>query len=128
MKEQGELLESEVVHGHSYGTPRAPLEKARDEGKDVLLDIDTRGALTVRRLYPDSCLIFLMPPSTEVLEQRLRARRTEQESSLRQRLEAARREIAEQNKFDYVIINDDLEKTCTEVKKIIEGQRRPLRQ
>lgn len=123
MVDRGDLFEWEEVHDHCYGTPRAPLEARRREGRDILLDIDTRGALSIKRSYPDSCLIFLAPPSEAALEQRLRARKTEGEVSLRKRLEAARLEMAEKKRFDYVILNDDLEQAFREVRKIIEAKR-----
>ena len=118
-----EFFEWEEVHGHLYGTPKSGLEKALGQGKDLLLDIDTRGALTVKRAFQESCLIFLKPPSPEILERRLRTRKTEAETSLQKRLEAARRELEEQNKFDYVIINDDLERAVREVKGVIAKER-----
>lgn len=121
--DEGDFFEWEEVHGHLYGTPRSLLEEARLQGKSVILDIDVRGALSVKRAYPDSCLIFLKPPSKEVLERRLKGRKTEQEEALRARLKAAERELEEQKNFDYVIINDDLEKAIGEVRKLIEEKR-----
>ena len=128
MVERGELFEWEEVHGALYGTPRKNLREAEESRIDLLLDIDTRGALSVKQAFPQSCLIFLKPPSWEVLEERLKGRKTEAGESLKRRLEAARREMAEQNKFDYVIINDELEKTVAEVKGVMERERHKSRQ
>ena len=120
----GEFFEWEEVHGALYGTPKSSIEVARHGDKDLILDIDTRGALSIQKAYGKaSCLIFLKPPAQEILEQRLRQRRTEEETSLKKRLEAAQRELAEQNKFDYVIINDDLERAVQEVAAVIEKVR-----
>lgn len=116
---QGLFFEWEEVHGAFYGTPKAPIIKRRDDGLDTILDIDTRGALNLKRAYPDSRLIFLMPPSIEVLEQRLRRRKTEEEVSLKRRMENARREMIEKDKFDYVIINDELDRAYQELRNII---------
>ena len=119
MVNQGLFFEWEEVHGAFYGTPKAPIIKRRDDGLDTILDIDTRGALNLKRAYPDSRLIFLMPPSIEVLEQRLRRRKTEEEVSLKRRMENARREMIEKDKFDYVIINDELDRAYQELRNII---------
>lgn len=118
------FFEWEEVHGFLYGTPEAPLLERRKDGKDTVLDIDVRGALNLKKRFPDSCLVFLMPPSLEVLEERLRKRRTEAEEILRRRLENARRELGEKEKFDYAIINDDLEKAYQELKTIVVKERR----
>ncbi len=117
------FFEWEEVHGFLYGTPKEPLLRRRDGGMDTILDIDVRGALTLKKAFPDSCLIFLMPPTIEVLEERLRRRRTEGESSLRKRLENARREMGEKEKFNYVIINDEIERALGELRKIVRQER-----
>lgn len=119
MKDRGRFFEWEEVHGACYGTPKEPLLKRRQEGKDTVLDIDTRGALNLKRQFPDTYCIFLVPPSLKVLEERLRSRMTEGETSLKRRLENARQEMGEKNRFDCVIINDDLERAYEEVKRII---------
>ena len=121
------FFEWEEVHGHFYGTPKAPLIARREKGRDTILDIDTRGAMSVKKSYPDSCAIFLMPPSIEVLEQRLRARQTESEASLARRLNNARMEMNEKNKFDYVIVNDELDRAFEEMKRLIVLERKSWR-
>lgn len=119
MVQEDRFFEWEEVHGSLYGTPKDLLLKRRREGKDTVLDIDTRGALNLKKAFPDSCLIFLLPPSLTALEERLRRRRTEEEVSLKRRMENARREIAEKDKFDYIVINDDLDRAYDEVWKTI---------
>lgn len=117
------FFEWEEVHSHFYGTPKGPLIQRWEQGLDTVLDIDTRGAMSLKRAYPDACLIFLMPPSLEALETRLKGRQTEGRETLKRRLENARREMAEKDRFDYVIINDDIDRAYSELKKII-GERR----
>lgn len=117
------FFEWEEVHSSFYGTPKGPLAERRKQGLDTVLDIDTRGAMSIRRAYPDACLVFLMPPSIEALEARLKARQTEAPAALRRRLDNARREMAEQDKFDYVIINDDIDRAYQELRKIIDTVR-----
>lgn len=119
----GRFFEWEEVHGALYGTPREPLTRRREEGKDTILDIDTRGALNLKESFPDSFLIFLSPPSLIALEERLRKRRTEEEGSLRRRLEDARREMEEKDRFDYVIMNDNLDLAYEKLKEIIRRER-----
>ncbi len=123
MVNQGEFFEWEEVHGDFYGTPKGPLILRREQGKDTILDIDMRGALNLKRAYPDSHLIFLLPPSLEALEKRLRSRKTEGEAALQRRLENARREIAEKDNFDYVIMNDDIDRAYNELRRIIDKVR-----
>ncbi|MBI3541045.1 MAG: guanylate kinase [Deltaproteobacteria bacterium] len=119
MVDHREFFEWEEVHGALYGTPKAPLLERRRKGQDTILDIDTRGAINLKRDYPDSCLVFLMPPSLEELEKRLRQRQTEAESALKRRLENARREMAEHGPFDFVVVNDDIERAYQEVRGIL---------
>ncbi|MBI4373305.1 MAG: guanylate kinase [Deltaproteobacteria bacterium] len=123
MQDQGELYEWQEIHGHFYGTPRKSFEEATRSGNDVLFDIDTRGALTIKRDFPESCLIFLKPPSPDVLEKRLKGRKTEEDDSLARRLRAAGEELKQQDQFDYVIINDNLEDAVREIHTIIESER-----
>ncbi len=113
------FFEWEEVHGSFYGTPLPPLLECRQKGGDVILDIDTRGALNLKKAFPESCLIFLKPPSLEVLEKRLRDRHTEPEEAIRRRIENARRELKEKDKFDYVMVNDKLDRAYEELKKIV---------
>ncbi|MBQ6419069.1 MAG: guanylate kinase, partial [Synergistaceae bacterium] len=90
-----------------------------EAGHDVLLEIDVQGALQVREKMPDAVLIFVAPPSVEVLERRLRGRGTEAQESLNVRLENALKELALKDEYDYIIVNDDLHSACEELRKII---------
>lgn len=123
MVKEGRFFEWEEVHGFFYGTLREHLIGCQGEGKDTVLDIDTRGALNVKKEFPGARLIFLMPPSLQVLEERLRRRQTEGEDSLKLRLEDARREIAEKDRFDYVIVNDDLDQAYEGLRRIVLRER-----
>ncbi|ARA93834.1 MAG: guanylate kinase [Bacteroidetes bacterium] len=115
MRAAGELLEYEEVYpGLFYGTPRSAVEAAA-RTHPVLLDIDVKGALNVKRLFGDRALaLFIAPPSLDTLEERLRRRGTETEASLRARLDRAREEMAYRDRFDAVIVNDDLERAVAE--------------
>lgn len=114
------FLEWAEVFGHSYGTPRAPLDAWRTDGEDVILDIDVQGARSVRHTVPDAVLVFLCPPSLDVLEQRLRARGTEDEATLQRRLARAKSELDERKHYDHVITNESIDNTVTQVVQIIQ--------
>jgi guanylate kinase len=117
----GELLEWAEIVGHRSGTPRRFVEERLAEGRDVLLELDVKGAKQVRELMPEALLIFLLPPSFEELERRLRGRGSETEDRLRERLETARWELQQEPWFDERVVNDDLERAVSEVAAIIEG-------
>lgn len=120
MVEQGRFLEYARVHGGPhYGTLREDVERELDAGRDVLLEIDVQGALQVRSLIPDAVTIFVLPPSEEELERRLRGRHTETETELRARLESARRELKEAPKYDRVLVNDDLDEASTALRRMV---------
>jgi guanylate kinase len=121
--EDGELLEWAEYAGHLYGTPRAAAEAAVADGRIVVLDIEVQGALQVREQDPDALLVFLSPPSFEELERRLRARATEEEAEVERRLDVARREVAQRDAFDVVVVNDDLDRAVDEVVAAIEHAR-----
>lgn len=106
--EKHELLEWAQYNGHYYGTPRKAVQAALNEGRNVILEIETQGALTVKARFSQACLIFIAPPDLTVLEQRLRGRGTDSDESIRNRLAIARQEMALQDRFDVVLINDDL--------------------
>lgn len=110
--EQGELLEYAKYGGHYYGTPRAFVEKMRAEGRDVLLEIEVQGALQVKNALPETVLVFIMTPSAEELERRLVGRGSETYDQVTGRLERALEEIELIPEYDYVVINDDLQR-CT---------------
>jgi guanylate kinase len=116
----GRFAEWAEVHGNFYGTSKDFVEQAFAAGKSLLLDIDVQGAEQLKRSYPGRTLrIFLKPPSMEELERRLRARGTDSEDSIRKRLEGAAKEMAEMDRFDHVIVNDDLERAYFELAGIV---------
>ncbi|GIV31607.1 MAG: guanylate kinase [Saprospiraceae bacterium] len=119
--EQGDFLEwEEVYDGQYYGTLRKEVERLWSQGKNVIFDIDVKGALNLKKAYPDRTLtIFLKPPSLQALEQRLRNRRSETPESLRKRLEKAKLELQFENNFDVVIVNDDLEVAKAEAERAV---------
>ncbi|GAB3597291.1 guanylate kinase [Angustibacter peucedani] len=111
MVSDGELLEWAIVHGrHRYGTPRGPVERALDEGRAALLEIDLQGARQVRQTMPEARFVFLAPPTWEELVRRLVGRGTESEEERERRLTTAREELAAESEFDVTIVNDDVER------------------
>lgn len=120
----GAFLEWASMFGHRSGTLAGPVERLRDDGVDVLLEIDVQGARQIRRRVPDAVLVFLEPPTSQELARRLRARRTESEEQLAHRLEVARLEMAEAEWFDHRVVNDDVERATAEVAAIIDSYRR----
>lgn len=109
--------------GHLYGTPISPLEEALRDGKDVIAALDVQGAMKVKGMMPDAVLIFLLPPSMEELERRLRGRGTESEEAIAVRLRRAREEIGMIYRFDYAVINDIAEVAASRIASIIEAER-----
>ncbi len=125
MAEKGEFLERAVVYGYDYGNSRREVREALGRGQDVIMRIDVQGATTIKKLVPDAVFIFLLPPSIQALERRLRNRRTEPEEYLQIRLHAARLEINEVEKFDYTIVNEDdaLDETAQMIQAIIAAEK-----
>lgn len=119
----GRFLEWARVHSHFYGTDRRIVEKWLKAGYDVLLDIDVQGTRLVRCAYPEAKTIFVLPPSMEVLEERLRNRGTESEAQLAVRIAAAQREIPESSWYDYVIVNDGLQEAVEDLRAILRACR-----
>jgi guanylate kinase len=120
----GELLEHAVVFGHDYGTPRAPVDKALEGGRDVLFDIDWQGTQQVREAArADLVSVFILPPSTEELERRLHSRAQDSEAVVRARMAKAADEMSHWAEYDYIIINDDLEKSVEQVEAILTAER-----
>lgn len=118
----GGFLEHAIVHGHaSYGTPKAPVEKAIAEGKVPLLEIDLQGARQVKENAPAAKFVFLAPPSWDELVRRLVGRGTETEAERTRRLETAKVELAAQAEFDYVIVNDDVRRAAEELVSLMEN-------
>jgi guanylate kinase len=123
MVEEGDFLEWAEVYGNLYGTSKSQVLKALNQGKDVLLDIDTQGALQVKRNFPDAVLIFILPPSLKELERRLRKRGTDDEETIERRLRVAREEIKRARYYDYLIVNDELEVAYSRLKSIISAEK-----
>jgi guanylate kinase len=118
-----ELLEWAPFVDHRSGTPRAFVEQALAEGRDVILEIDVKGAEQVRAKVSDAVLIFLAPPSMAELESRLRGRGTEDDERIARRLETAAWELTQQDRFDHVVVNDDVLRAADEVAAIIDASR-----
>ena len=125
MEERGDFLERAVVYGFDYGNSRREVRAALAHGQDVIMRIDVQGAATIKRTVPDAIFIILLPPSIDVLEARLRKRRSEPEEYLQIRLHAARLEMSEAEKFDYVIVNEDnaLDETAQLIQAIIRVEK-----
>lgn len=116
----GQLVEWEEIYGNLYGTLRTEVDKALSVGKTMVFDIDVKGALSIKRHYPaDSVLIFIRPPSFDVLRSRLSNRRTEDETTLTRRLDRVPMELQMQDQFDFQVVNDDLQTAIGEVEAII---------
>ncbi len=126
MVEKGEFLEHAQYVENRYGTPRGPVERELEAGNDVLLDIEIQGAFQVRAQRPDALMVFLLPPSFEELEKRLVLRGKDSPEVIKRRLEVARRECLEAEKYDYRIVNDDVERAVSEFNSIIEAERRKI--
>lgn len=115
----GEFLESALVHGNRYGTPRTPVEQALAEGRHVILEIDVQGARSVKQARPDAVAVFIEPPSWEVLEVRLTGRGTDDPEVVRRRLRNAREELDAAPEFDERVVNDVLEDAVGQVDRIL---------
>ena len=119
----GEFLEYAEVFGNYYGTNRATFEKAADEGRDLVLDIDVQGARQLKVAIPEAISIFVLPPSRDVLEQRLRARSQDTEEVIRRRLKGAAEEVRNYTQYDYVLINRELEDSAARLTSIVKAER-----
>jgi guanylate kinase len=121
MVEAGEFMEHACVYGYYYGTSEVNVETLRWEGYDVILDIDVQGGRQVRKSHPEAVLIFVFPPSLEVLTQRLRDRNLDDESVITKRLSIAKDEVNSYRSYEYVIINEDYEESVGELKAVLQG-------
>jgi guanylate kinase len=123
MRERGEFLESAEVHGYRYGTSRKVITEALGRGEDLILEIDWQGAQQVRAIYPECVGIFILPPSTEELERRMRTRGQDSDAVIRRRLDNAREELEHAGEFEYRIINKDFDTARRELAEIIRKER-----
>jgi guanylate kinase len=123
MKQRSEFLESAEVHGYRYGTSKQVITDALKRGEDLILEIDWQGAQQVRSIYPQCIGIFILPPTVEELERRMRARGQDAEEVIRRRLDAAREELTHVGEFKYAIINKDFEAAKGELAEIIRKER-----
>ena len=120
--EEERLIEYACYCGNYYGTPRDYVEDQMEQGRDVILEIELQGALKIKEKYPDALLLFVMPPDTETLINRLRSRGTESEEVIRQRLLRAVEESKQVDQYEYIVINDDLDQSVEEVHRLIDSQ------
>ena len=116
----GEFVEWEEMYGNLYGTLKTEVDRALSSGRDLLFDLDVKGGLSIKKQYPQALLIFIRPPSTETLKERLLKRQTEDEETLRRRLARAQMELELGNAFDYQVVNDELDRAIREVQNVIE--------
>lgn len=123
---QGQMLEYAQFVGNYYGTPRGPVEDWLAQGWDVVLEIEVQGGAQVKKLAPDCVSIFILPPSLAVLEQRLRGRGTEDEETIRRRLETARREIPQAAGYDYIVVNDRARDAVEDIQAILRAEKRKV--
>jgi guanylate kinase len=123
MVARGDFLEWANVHGHLYGTNRGQVERERAAGHDIVLEIDVQGAASIRKMIDDAVTIFILPPSFEVLRQRLIARGTDSPADLERRLKGAPAEVEQYKDFPYVILNDEVECATNELAAIITAER-----
>ena len=123
MSHQGEFIEWAHVHGNYYGTSKRWIETEISRGQDVLLEIDWQGAQQVRKVFPQTISIFILPPSMEALKERLSGRGTDSAEVISRRMAAARNEMRHANEFDYVIINDSLQQASNDLQSIITAAR-----
>ncbi|MFA6598047.1 MAG: guanylate kinase [Ignavibacteriaceae bacterium] len=115
-----QFVEWEKVYDYFYGTPKSFVKKVISEGKSVLLEVEVKGALAIKKVYPGAVMIYLLPPSLEELEKRLRERKTESEMDFQKRIERAKMELSLKEKFDYFIVNNNLNTAILELKELIE--------
>jgi len=125
MEHNHKFLETALVHDHWYGTPREPIESRLARGENVLLDLDTQGGLRLRTIFSNSVLIFVMPPSVDDLETRLKARGTDSPEVISRRVQRAREELQHSSEYDHVVYNRDIGQAEAELKAIIQSYKEP---
>jgi guanylate kinase len=123
MIQAGDFAEWAEVHSNLYGTSRRVLDDMISKGLDVILDIDTQGAKQIKAKYDTAVFIFIMPPSLDILEERLRNRKSDHEDEIRKRMQRSREEIRDYAMYDYIIINRDFDRALTELRSIVISER-----
>jgi len=123
MVREGRFLEWAEVHGNRYGTPRSVVEQASKEGVLALFDIDVQGGEAIRAQHPEAVRVLVLPPSMKLLDERLRSRKTDDDQTIRRRLDAARREIDRARTYEYWVVNDDLERATADLEAIVRAER-----
>ncbi len=122
--ERGEFVEWAEVHGHFYGSPKSVVDEARARNGIAVFDIDVQGGQSIKRKYPDAVLAFVLPPSMDELERRLRDRKTDSDETIRKRMLGARAEIERGiGSYDFIIVNDDLERAYQELRSVVTAER-----
>jgi len=119
------FLEHATYSGHRYGTPRSEIEKRLQEGRSVVLEIELQGARQVRERRPDSIRVFVAPPDPAALRRRLEGRGTDDPEAIERRLETAREELAAEDEFEHVVVNDDVERAASELERIVRRELGP---
>jgi guanylate kinase len=122
-RERGEFLEWASVHGNFYGTSLKVVERELVAGRDIVLEIDVQGATTLRRNGIEAVTVFIIPPSFEILRRRLTGRQSENSETLALRLQNSRREVEHYREFDYVVLNDDVDRAATQLASIVYAER-----
>jgi len=123
MVSDGELLEWAEVYGNHYGVPRQQVEQALEGGRDVVVKVDVQGAMTIKRAMPQAALIFLVAPSMDEMKKRLRERQTESAEDMERRIATADHEMSQRDKFDYVVVNDEVGRAVARIEDIIKSEK-----
>jgi guanylate kinase len=127
MVQEGDFAEWAEVHANFYGTSRRVLDVMASKGQDVILDIDTQGAKQIKEKYANAVFIFIMPPSLDILEERLRNRKSDNEDEIKRRMQRSREEIRDYALYDYLIVNRDFDRALTELRSIVIAERCRIR-
>ena len=124
----GELIEHAVYVGNYYGTPKKFVDEQRESGKDVLLEIEVQGVLQIKKKFPDTVTVFVTPPSIAELKKRLAGRGTEDEETIEKRIKRAAEEAGLAGAYDYLLINDDIDKAIADLKAIVSAEHQRVRE
>lgn len=120
---ESEVLEYTEYCGNYYGTLRKSVDDLLNAGKDAILKIEVEGAMNIRRMFPEACLVFILPPSWEILAERLRSRGTETEEKIAERTKQARTEVEFAKNYDYIIVNDDLDTAVDDLSAVLRSEK-----